>query len=72
MKGPVGFFLAPTGRPAVPRIFRWMTLSDRAAFRSHLDELASPSDLTRVLVGHGKTINDDPQGVLKGLATELD
>ena len=70
-KGPVGFFLAPTGRPSIPRIFRWMTVSDRAAFRSHLEELASPSDLRRVLVGHGKTIADDPAGTLRGLAAEL-
>jgi hypothetical protein len=72
MKGPVGFFLAPTGRPAIPRIFRWLTVGDRAAFRSHIDELASASDLERVLVGHGRTIDDDPRGTLKGLAAELD
>jgi hypothetical protein len=69
--GLMGFFLAPTGRPAVPRIFRWMSVSDRAAFRSHLEELATASDLRRVLVGHGRTIADDPAGTLRGLAAEL-
>jgi hypothetical protein len=72
MKGVVGFFLAPTGRPAIPRIFHWMTVSDRAAFRSHIEELATPGDLERVLVGHGRTIDADPRGALKGLAAELD
>jgi hypothetical protein len=70
-KGPVGFFLAPTGRPSIPRIFRWMTVSDRSAFRSHIEELAQASDLERVLVGHGRTIDTDPRGTLRGLAAEL-
>jgi hypothetical protein len=69
--GLMGFFLAPTGRPAVPRIFRWLSVSDRAAFRSHLEELASPSNLERVLVGHGRTIADDPAGTLRSLAAGL-
>lgn len=72
LKGPMGFFLAPTGRPSIPRLFRWLTLSDRSAFRSHLEELASASDLERVLVGHGRTIDADPRGTLQGLAAELD
>jgi hypothetical protein len=70
-RGPVGFFLAPTGRPAIPRIFRWLNVSDRAAFRAHIEELASPSDLRRVLVGHGKTITGDPGKTLRDLAGEL-
>jgi hypothetical protein len=69
--GLVGFFLAPTGRPGIPRVFRWMNVSDRAAFRSHLEELASPSNLERVLVGHGRTIADDPAGTLRSLAAGL-
>lgn len=69
--GLMGFFLAPTGRPAIPRIFRWLSVSDRAAFRSHIEELASPSDLRQVLVGHGKTITGDPGKTLRDLAAEL-
>jgi hypothetical protein len=69
--GPIGFAIAPTGRPSIPRFSRWVTVSDKAAFRAHLEELASPMDLKLVLVGHGKNITDDPSGTLKGLATEL-
>jgi hypothetical protein len=69
--GAFGFLLAPTGRPAVPRISRWITIADRAAFRSHLEELASATDLRSVLVGHGRNITADPRGTLQGLAAEL-
>jgi len=69
--GLIGFAIAPTGRPGIPRFSRWMTVSDKAAFRAHLEELASPADLKRVLVGHGKNLTDDPGATLKALATEL-
>jgi hypothetical protein len=69
--GPMGFLLAPTGRPAVPRVLRWITISHALDFRAHLDELASVSGLSRVLVGHGKTIAQDAAGTLRQLASEL-
>jgi hypothetical protein len=69
--GPMGFLLAPTGRPAVPRVLRWITISDAGNFRAHLEELASVSGLSRVLVGHGKTIAQDAAGTLRQLAAEL-
>src|SRR5262245_3049574 len=60
--GLFGFMLAPTGRPGVPRFSRWVTISDRAAFRAHLEELASATDMKRLLVGHGRNVTDDPSG----------
>jgi hypothetical protein len=69
--GPIGYLLAPTGRPGVPRVLRWMTVSDTPAFRGHLEELASSSNLLRVLVGHGKTIADDASALLRSVAGEL-
>jgi hypothetical protein len=69
--GLMGFALAPTGRPAVPRVSRWLTIADRAAFRAHLEELAATGDLRALLVGHGRNITDDPRGTLRGLAAEL-
>lgn len=69
--GAMGFLLAPTGRPSVPRILRWLIVSDRAAFRSQLEDIASASNLARVLVGHGSTITEDPAAVLRSLSGEL-
>jgi hypothetical protein len=69
--GMIGYVLAPTGRPSVPRFTRWFIVSDRAEFRAHLEELASASNLKQVLVGHGKTIRDDAAGTLRGVAAEL-
>jgi hypothetical protein len=53
MGGLFGFLLAPTGRPSVPRIARWMMVKDKPAFRSHVEKLASEADLQRVIVSHG-------------------
>ena len=69
--GLMGFALAPTGRPAIPRVSRWITLSDRKAFREHLEELASASDLKNLLVGHGSNVTEDASGVLRSLSSEL-
>ena len=66
-----GFFLAPTGRPSVPRIVRWMGMKNRAALASHLDRLAATPGLRRVLVGHGKPIDVDPGAALRTAATDL-
>lgn len=69
--GPTGFMLAPTGRPSTPRIQRWFMLRDRAAFAAHLDRLAALPGLTRVLVGHGAPITDEPGTALRAVAAEL-
>jgi hypothetical protein len=69
--GLMGFALAPTGRPGIPRVSRWITLSDRKAFREHLEELASASDLKTLLVGHGSNVTEDASGVLRSLSSEL-
>jgi len=69
--GLFGFLLGPTGRPAVPRISRWMVISDKAAFRGHLEELASASNLGRVITGHGMPIYDDAAATLRSVAAAL-
>jgi hypothetical protein len=48
-----GFLLAPTGRPSVPRIARWMMVKDNPAFRAHVETLAGDGDVQRVIVSHG-------------------
>jgi hypothetical protein len=47
-----------------------MVLSDKRAFRGHLEELASVSNLKRVIVGHGEPFDDDG-GTLKSVAGAL-
>ncbi len=66
-----GFMLAPTGRPAVPRISRWAVVSDKRAFRAHLDRLAGDATLARIIVSHGRPMTDDPRGVLRAVGAEL-
>jgi hypothetical protein len=58
--GILGFFLAPTGRPAVPRIARWMMVKDKGSFRSRVEQLAAIPDLKRIIVSHGAMMTDAP------------
>ena len=69
--GLMGFALAPTGRPAIPRVSRWFIMKDRKELCAHLEELASASNLKTLLVGHGQNITEDAPGVLKSLSSEL-
>jgi hypothetical protein len=54
--GVMGFFLSPTGRPAVPRVFRWFFMKDRAAFSAAIERMAATPDFKRVIVSHGKML----------------
>jgi len=69
-KGMTGFFLAPTGRPSVPRVIRWLGVKDKSAFRGHLERLAA-DDLRRVLVGHGAMIEGSAAETLRSVAAGL-
>jgi hypothetical protein len=64
-KGLLGFFLAPTGRPAVPRIARWMMVKDKVSFRGKVGQLAAIPDLKRVIVSHGAMMTEAPGEKLK-------
>jgi len=63
--GVFGFMLAPTGRPAVPRIFRWFFVKDKSAFIAHVEKLAAIADLKRVIVSHGQVMDQKPADDLK-------
>jgi hypothetical protein len=65
-----GFLLAPTGEPSVPRISRWMIVKDKKKFVEQLGEIATP-DLRRVIVTHGKMIDDRPAETIKTVASAL-
>jgi hypothetical protein len=70
-KGLMGFALAPTGRLSVPRVVRWIGMTNRDAIADRLSRLADLPGLTRVLVGHGRTQSDSPAEALKAAAREL-
>jgi hypothetical protein len=69
--GAIGMMLAPTGRPAVPRIFRWFFVKDKAAFRTKLEALAATPDLRRVIVSHGKMMSEKPGDDIRTALTAL-
>ena len=74
-KGLIGFIFryitASTGGPKVTRMVRLFLLKDKGAFRAHLERLADTPDLKRVIVAHGRMIEDDPAGVLRKVAAEV-
>jgi hypothetical protein len=63
--GLFGFMLSPTGRPSVPRIFRWFFVKDKSVFIAHVEKLAAIADLKRVIVSHGKMMDQKPADDLK-------
>ncbi len=69
--GMMGFMLSPTGRLSVPRVMRWIGMSNRDAVADCLSRLADLPGLTRILVGHGKTVSERPAESLKAAAQEL-
>jgi hypothetical protein len=71
LKGFMAWLLAPTGQVTTPRIVRMMGVKDRKAFSAHLERLADTPGLRRILVGHGRPIEDDPAGALRGVAAQI-
>jgi hypothetical protein len=69
-RGMMGLFLAPTGRPSVPRFTRLFMLKDKALLEQHLGRIAGDG-LTRVLPGHGRTLDVDAAETLRRVAAEL-
>jgi hypothetical protein len=74
-KGLAGFIFRyitdSTGGPKVTRMVRLFLVKDKGAFRAHLERLAETPELQRVLVAHGRAIDDDPAGVLRRVAGAL-
>jgi hypothetical protein len=69
--GPMGFLLGPTGQVTTPRAMRWFFVKDKAAMAAQLEQLAATPNLTRVCVGHGAPITEDPAGALRRVAAQL-
>ena len=62
---------AAVGRLRVPRASRLLLVANRAAFRAHLERLASRPDLRRVIVSHGDVVSEDAAAALHAAAAEL-
>ena len=69
--GAIGVMLAPTGRPSVPRIFRWFFVKNKPAFRTAMEQLAATPDLKRVIISHGRMMSDKPAEDLRTALTAL-
>jgi hypothetical protein len=66
-----GFFLAPTGQLSIPRFAHWMIVADKRAFRGHLERLAKSEGLSRIVVGHGRTVTEKAAENLGAVAAGL-
>lgn len=71
MTGLFGFLFAPTGRPSVPRLARWMMVKDKEALRGELGKFSSISDLKRIIVSHGAMISSSARETFRAVAAEL-
>jgi hypothetical protein len=69
--GMIGVMLAPTGRVAVPRIFRWFFVKNKQAFTSGIEKLADTPELTRIIMSHGKMLTEKPADALRSALTTL-
>lgn len=69
--GPMGFMIGPTGRPSVPRVFRWFFLKDKKAFAAAIERMAATPDLKRVIVSHGAMFVDQPADALRTALSAL-
>lgn len=61
--------MVASGRPRVPRIYRWTQVKDLGAIKRFLAGLAATPDLRLVTVSHGEPIGDDPAGTLRAVAS---
>jgi hypothetical protein len=71
MSGLFGFLFAPTGQPCVPRLFRWIGVKDKAALRAQLEKLGATPGLSRLIVSHGRMMDDKAPEILRDVATTL-
>jgi hypothetical protein len=58
-------------KPQVPRMFAARAVKDKPAVAAQFRRWATVPDLRRIVVSHGAIIDQDPKGVLSGLADRL-
>jgi len=65
------YITASTGGPRVSRLFRWLAIKDKAAFRADLERLADTPQLVRIIVSHHRMITELPAETLREVAGTL-
>lgn len=75
LKGFTGFVLKSltrsTGGPRVSNVMKWLVVSDKKAFRAHLERIADIPDLRRIVVSHHQVIDQDPSATLRAVAAKV-
>jgi len=69
--GLIASALGFSGNLRVPRLIRWIGVSDRRALAAHLLRLADTDGLQHVVTCHGPVISVDPMGALRRAAETL-
>lgn len=60
-----------TGGPRVSNVMKWLVVSDKKAFRAHLERLADLPDLRRIIVSHHEVIDRDAGATLRAVAAAI-
>lgn len=63
--------LGSTGKPRVTPVARLLAVSDRRRLAAHLARLADLPGLCRLVVSHGRNVEQDAAGVLRAVARDL-
>jgi hypothetical protein len=75
LSGFTGFVLksitGSTGGPRVSRVMKWFVISEKKAFRAHLERLADVPDLRRIVVSHHQVIDKDAGDTLRAVAAKI-
>lgn len=62
---------ASSGGLKLTRLFRWVMLKDKAAFRAELEALSRTSGLRRIVVSHHESVESDAPAALAALAASV-
>jgi hypothetical protein len=69
--GSVANFLSSGGELGVGRVFRWVSITDRQAYKGWLEEMSKLPGLSAVSVSHGRPITQDPGAALMAVAQKI-
>jgi hypothetical protein len=71
LQGRLWRLVGSTGRPRVTPVARLLSVSDRRLLAAHLARLADLPGLSRLVVSHGRNVEQDAPGVLRVVARDL-